>query len=400
MIPFESAHFSHSRASDEAAMTFTLRSTSRYCVQLGAALAALLAASPASAAAPLGGKLAFAVRTWYTAVYETRFMDECPGGLNISNDEYWWRGLSKEERAKRTDNGLLTTLNRFGLATHRGPDSQDVCLNPDLVKDPPFITVEGKTSFGRNLDGTTDGRATPKSCAHEKFTGVNGEPAVDNQMYRLLGCTYGWRTNGIFEVNADEMRGTSGLGMILIEITGVDDPRNDDDVTVTFYRSVDQYAQGPNGRPLPFQTYRIDPSKVDGKLRYGDSLKGKIKDGKLTTASGDVRLPFYGNYNFMHPVVKDMSVELAIAPDGRTAKGMVYGYYDLEEFVYHVVGSGAVISTAGFSCPAFAEAARRLADGYPDPQTGKCTALSSAFRFDAYAAFVLKPGEETKTSAR
>jgi len=35
-----------------------------------------------------------------------------------------------------------------------------------------------------NLDGTTDGAATANSCAHEKFTGPNGEPAVDNQTYR------------------------------------------------------------------------------------------------------------------------------------------------------------------------------------------------------------------------
>jgi hypothetical protein len=365
-----------------------------------ALLGCLLGADAATAGAPPGRKLAFAVRSWYTAVYETRFMDECPGGLNISNDEYWWRGLSREERAKQTENGLLTTLNRVGIAMHRSPESQDVCLNPNLVKDPPLITVEGKTSYGVNLDGTTDGHATPKSCAHPKFTGVKGEPAVDNQMYRLLGCTYGWRTNGIFEVNADEMRGTSGLGMILMEVTGVDDARNDDDVTVTFYRSVDQYAKGPDGRPLPFQTYRIDSSKVDGKLRYGDSVKGKIKDGKLTTASGDVRLPFYGNYNFMHPIVKDMSIELTIAPDGRVAQGMVYGYYDVEEFLYHVLGAGAVISTANFSCGALAVAAHKLADGYPDPQTGECTKLSSAFRFDAYAAFVLKPEDERKTSSR
>jgi len=336
------------------------------------------------------GRLGFVVRNWYTAIYETKFMDECERGLNISNDEIWWRSLSKRDRAEKTQDGLLETLRRWQPAVKRGPNGEDVCLDPTVVEDPPFITVNGKTSYGVNLDGTTDGRATPKSCAHQKFTGVNGEPAIDNQMYRLLGCTYGWRSNGIFEVNADEMRGTSGLGMILIEITDVDDPRNDDDVTVSFYRSIDQFAQDSSGKPLPFSSYRIDVNP-DNSPRYGDSLKGSIKDGVLKTKSGDVRLPFYGNYTFSQHIFRDMSLELHIAEDGSVADGMVYGYYDVEEFLYHVTGTGVVISTAGFSCPALYAAAHELADGYPDPETGECTALSSAFRINTYAAHVIRP---------
>jgi hypothetical protein len=366
-----------------------------------AVLLALAAATPAQAAPPADGKLGFVIRSWYTAVYETKFMDECPAGLNIANDEYWWRGLSKEERARQTENGLITTLNRWGVAAARGPGNENVCLNPYAVKDPPFITVEGRISYGINLDGNSDGKATPKTCAHENFTGVNGEVGVDNQMYRLLGCTYGWRADGIFEVNADEMRGTSGLGMTLIEVTGVDDARNDDDVTLTFYRSIDQHTLDPTGKPLPFSTYRVDVGP-DGTQRYGQSLKGRIKDGRITSDSGDVRLPFYGNYNFMHPTIRDMSVDLKVSDDGKSVKGMVYGYYDVEEFIYHVVGTGAVISTAGFSCPALAEAAWKLADGHPDPQTGKCTTLSSAFRVEGFAAFVQKPepAKGTRVSQR
>lgn len=364
--------------------------------------AGILMVSTANAAPPPNRKLGFVVRDWFTAVYETKFMDECPEGLNISNDEYWWRGLSKPDRARLTENGLQTTLNRWGFASHRGPNGANVCINPFVVKDPPFLTAEGKTSYGIDLDGNKDGSPTAKTCKHENFSGVNGEAGVDNQLYRLLGCTYGWRTNGIYEVNEHEMRGTSGLGMILIDVENVDDSKNDDDVKVTFYRSIDQFAQSSSGKPLPFATYRVD-TEPSGKVRYGDSVKGSIKEGVLKTEPGDVRLPHYGNYNFMHPVIKDLVLDLKVAPDGKTAQGMVYGYYDVDEFVYHVVGSGPVISTAGFSCPAFATAAYELADGYPDPKTGKCSALSSAFRIDAYAAFVQAPantGKDQKVSQR
>ena len=341
---------------------------------------------------PPDGKLGFVVKHWFTAIHQTRFMDECPAGLNIANDEYWWRGLSNEDQARLTDNGLLETLRRWRYAINRGPNGEDVCAQPDVVTDPPLLTIEGDLSFGIDLDGTTDGAATPKSCPHDQFTGLNGDPGVDNQMYRLLGCIYGWRNNGIFEVNADEMRGTSGLGMILIDVSGVDDVENDDDVTVSFYRSIDQFAQGSTGEPVPFTSYRVDTAP-DGTPRYGDSLKGSIKDGVLSTESGDIKLPFYGNYTFNQHVFRDMSIELTLSDDGETADGMVYGYYDLDEFIAHITGTGLVISTAGFSCPAFTAAARQLADGYPDPETGDCTSLSSAFKLEAHAAFIIKPDD-------
>ena len=374
---------------------------SRARARIWAAAAICTFGLASAAGAQSSGTLGFVVRDWYNAIYETKFMDECPEGLNVANDEYWWRSLSREDRAKKTDNGIIQTLSRYNEAVHRGPNREDVCLNPTaLPPDGPFKTAEGKFSYGANLDGTTDGRATAKTCAHPKYTGLDGAPAVDNQMYRLLGCTYGWRSDGIVDLNANEMRGTSGLGMILIEVTGVNerDPRNSDDVTVTFYRSIDQFTLDSTGRPLPFSTYRIET--VNGKPRYADALKGSIKDGVLTTGRGDVRLPFYGNYNFMHPVIKDMGLRLEIDPDGRIAKGQITGYYDVENLIYYITGLGGTVSISGFSCSSINAAAHLLADGYPDPKTGRCTMLSSAFNITAYSAFVLHPEREEKMSQR
>ncbi len=335
------------------------------------------------------------------AVYETKFMDECPAGLNISNDEIWWRSLSKEERSEKTQDGLITTLDRWFLAKNRGPNGEDVCINPEVITDdPPLLTVEGRTSFGVNLDGNTDDSATPKSCKHENFTSPSGVPGIDNQLYRLIGCVYGFRDQGVIEINANEMRRTSGLAMILIEVTEVDDVRNDDDVTVTYYRSIDQFPLDSSGQVIPYSSYRID--QTDDGPRYGDSLKASIVDGVIQTKSGDVRLPYYGNYNYLHPVIRDMQMRLEITEDGTNAQGTVAGYYDLEQYLYHTGGLGPVITTGNFSCPAFFEAAKRLADGYPDPETGECTHISSAFELNAFAAFIVHPDQpnEMETAER
>lgn len=350
--------------------------------------------SVVAADAPENRTLGFVVQGWMPSVYETKYIDECPAGLNISNDEIWWRSLSKAERSEKTQDGLITTLDRWFLAKSRGPKGEDVCINPEVIKDdPPLLTVEGATSFGVNLDGNTDGSATPKTCTHENFISPGGVPGVDNQLYRLIGCIYGFRDQGVIEINANEMRRTSGLAMILIEVTDVDDAKNDDDVTVTFYRSIDQFPLDSSGQVIPHSSYRVDYK--GGGPRYGDSLKGSIVDGVLQAGSGDVRLPYYGNYNYMHPVIRDMQIKLEIADDGTNSQGTVAGYYDLEQYLYLTGGLGPVISTGNFSCPAFFDAAKRMADGYPDPDTGECTHISSAFEINAFAAFVVHPDKSS-----
>src|SRR5690242_20509251 len=96
----------------------------RASLRVGAAFAAcLLMAGPAVQAAPKQPKtLGFVITTWFTAMYESKFFDECPEGFAPSYDEIWWRGLTKPERAKLTDNGLVSRLDRFFVAIKRGPN--------------------------------------------------------------------------------------------------------------------------------------------------------------------------------------------------------------------------------------------------------------------------------------
>ena len=361
-----------------------IRPTRVLCVAAGLLLPCLSLPSLAA-----DKTLSFAIYDWANAIYQTRFGDECPAGLNLGNDEFWWRSLSKQDRARLTNNGLHESGNRYNVALKRGPNQENVCLDPTVITDPFFRTVEGGISYGENIDGTDDGHATPKTCSHQKFTGPDGTKGVDNQMYRLIGCIYGWREGGLIDPHANELRAASGLGMILVEVTGVSDSRNDDDVTVTFYRSIDQFALTGASKPLPFATYRIDT--VQGKPRYGDHLKGRIKDGVLTTDRGDVRLPYYGNYAFINPVIRDMAIKLEIAEDGSASPGMITGYYSMDQFVHYASGLGGIIPVSYYSCPGLYAAAHKLADGYPDPKTGQCTMLSSAFRIAATPAFIQHP---------
>lgn len=378
-------------------MIMPIASTSKHHLAgfLGLAASCAFFVAPALAAGPK--TLGFVITTWNTGLYESKFIDECPEGFNVGYDEIWWRGLSKADRARLTDNGLKSRLDRYFNAIRRGPNGEDVCMNPTVVKDPPLLTVEGKVSYGANLDGNADGNASPKTCAHENFTGLDGTPGVDNQMYRLLGCIYGFRSYGQFEVNANENRKSNGNGMTLIEITGVDDAKNDKEVEVAFYRAIDQYTLDGGGDFTPFASYRVDAP--GGVPRYGSKVKGRIEDGVLLTEAGDVNLPFYGNYTYMNQEIKDMRLRLELSDDGAKARGMASGYYGVDQLMFYIGGLGPISSTAISNCPSIYVAAHELADGYPDPKTGKCTALSSAYNFSAVAAFIVHPKPNEQTAA-
>ncbi len=356
----------------------------------GAVAAALLLAGCSSGPDDEGKTLGFAIIGWTTAVYETKYMDECPEGLAIGNDEIWWTALDPEVRARLTNDGTIepVTASRRAMAGVRGPNGEDVCWNPEVVKDPPLRTVQGPTSFGKDLDGDSTGNPTPKSCKHTNFVSPSGAPGVDNQLYRLMGCHYGWRRHGYVDSNANGERRDTSHGITLVEVSGVDDMQNDDDVRVAFYkkRDGDVLHKDHTGMILANASYRIDLSG-----RYGATTRGRIENGVLITDPVDVTLPFYGNLTHQEFVLREMSIELPLEPqkDERNVRGMVVGYYDLDSFWSYMKQIEFLSVTGQFSCPGIYVAARELADGFPDPETGECTALSSAFHVDAVPAFVI-----------
>ncbi len=351
---------------------------------------ALLLASAAAAPPSTGGPqtLAYVIANFNNAVYETQFMDECPEGPAIGNDEMWWRGLSRADRDKLTENGLVQPVDRRFASVLRGPKGEDVCWNPTVIKEPPLRTVQGVVSYGFNLDGSNDDQATPKSCPHKNFVSERGTPGVDNQMYRLLGCHYGWRHNGVLDTFGNEERRNSGRGVILMEITGVTDPRNSPDVRVAFYRAADPFSIDAAGRILPYASYRVDSNA--GKPRYGAVARGRIVDGVLTTEPIDAKLPFYANSAFAEIQLRDMHLSMDLTPGAAgSVQGLVGGYYDFDKWWEYMLKIEFLIATGDWSCPALYTAARELADGYPDPKTGDCTAISSAFKIDALPAFAI-----------
>jgi hypothetical protein len=322
-------------------------------------------------------------------------MEECPEGIAIGNDEIWINSLSRERKDEVTKGGTLQVLDlpRRPQSYLRGPKGEDVCWSPTSVVDPPMRIVGGRYSYGRNLDGNADGAATPKTCAHGNFTTPDGQPGIDNQLYRLMGCVYGYRDKGYLEHHANRERQDESKGIILIDVAGVDDPRNDDAVEVAFYLSATNLHFDTRGRIVPYSSYEVI------RDRYGHTVKGRIVDGVIETEPGDVTLPIYGNDAATDMVFRDFSIEIKVSDDGTRADGMWAGYHPVDSFWDHIVKVQHNVPVGQYDCPAMYVAAHELADGYPDPVTGRCTALSSAFHFKAVAGFVIAPPQKTELQA-
>ena len=338
------------------------------------------------ASAAEANKLGFVVESWYTAIYDTVYMEECPEGIVIGNDEIWFNDLSPEEKDIETGGGTLQVLDapRRPNQYLRGPNGEDVCWHPESVIDPPMRTVTGKYSYGMNLDGNTNGKATPNTCTHGNFQTPDGSVSgVDNQLYRLMGCVYGYRSEGYLEHHANRERQDESKGIILIDVENVDDPRNDDSVEVSFYLSTTTLDFDTSGRIVPYGSYQTLGN------RYGHTVAGQIIDGVLTTDPGNVTLPLHGNDGFTDMVFRDFRIEMDISEEGTRAKGLWAGYHPISSFWDHIQKVQHNVAVGQYSCPAMYVAAHELADGYPDSETGECTALSSAFTFDAVAGFII-----------
>jgi len=300
---------------------------------------------------------------------------ECPDGPVSTNRDNWQVQFP-------TDADRQRHLERCWDIQNRGPNCENVWLNPQLVKDPlPFREVRGRSAYGRNLDGTPDGRATDRTCPHEKFTGVDGTEAIDNQYYRFIGChksllSLAEPPNNLVSIQK------YALNRLVFEIAGVDDEQNDDSVIVKIYRSSDLLVVDSERKAVPWQTHH-----VTGGPLY--ELHGRIKNGTLETDPADV----YWAATFSQErlaFIRGMTFHLKLSPDGM--EGMRAGYIDLKQ-LWEIYSHMGVTTGQLFyaSAPAAYEAMHRLADGYKDPKSGVCTALSSAVKFSFVRAYVIHP---------
>ena len=188
----------------------------------------------------------------------------------------------------------------------------------------------------------------------------------------------------------NELRRAGGLS-VLVEISGIDNERNDNDVAVTIYYSADPIKRdGTSKIILSDYTYRVNPNP-----EYSQDFarfRGKIVDGVLTTEPLKKVTLHEGPATTWS--MMDARMRIEFHPDG-TMSAVLGGYRDWREFITMAFFRGSDYeNTIGFQAPGMYNAVRRAADGLKDPVTGEFTGISSAYEMEGIPAFI--PPEQQK----
>lgn len=327
---------------------------------------------------------------------------ECPKGLNITEVEYFpeqWKAFMAERQRVREAEGRFIRWDHPLLPP-------DACQDPLSQPDPGYITLDGPAKVaGLDLDGITSTVASSTStpvgangaiaCAHDDFVSPTGEPGIDDQVWRLMGCVRGYRPNDLMDrlFQANTMIKEGGYA-ILMEITGLDDPRDDDAVEVQFLSAAAPVTLDATGEPMELVSFTAHPDRT----YHNERARGRIVAGILTTDPVDLRLKIKQQTQDNAVYLRDARIRAEVGADGRIV-GVLGAYWDSENFWSmmndHTIGGTPQGRNAafnrGFMCAGLYHAIARVADGHPDPKTGQCTSISTALHFEAKPAFVIRP---------
>jgi len=333
-----------------------------------------LAGTASGADAPADGRIGYVLTDRHWAIFETEDgAAECPQGFNLGPREQFSEQFP-DDGVERTV--VETRLLREGRQWH-----------PTIVEEDSFTfhAAQGDQAPGLDLDGVTD---------DNDFQSLDGERAgIDNQFYRVIGCIAHYRDGGIIRHFENKFAQQYNDNRWIIELTDVDDLANDDEVTVSIYRGMDDLLTDAGGEAfIPGATQRVDGRW--GK-DYMEQTTGKIVDGVLTTQPIDtINIPWSSTFDTSgFQTFRGLQLELELGADG--AEGYLAGYADVDAFNHqlnttwstHHQSYGQLSSLSQY------HALRQYADGYPDAESGENTAISSAVKVKLTRVAVLHPGD-------
>jgi hypothetical protein len=331
--------------------------------------------------------------------------DTCAGMTNKPPEAEFYALLPKEQaaaiRSKRGERPIsYGGPDRGGpYMEERGPNMLNVCQMPGIVRDPGHAEPHTKQALGVNLDRDDGSGAAPAgTCKHTNFVSPDGMlQGVDNQLYRVFGCIPGFRGKKGYMNQTHNARRADGNVVTLIQISGIDDLKNDDHVEIGVFYARDKPMRSQEGAFIPHYSFRMTDDPIFA--RFNRRWSARIVDGYVIT-------PPIKTWNFHNgqggPVsLADAQFRLHIEPNGDLS-GVVGGYIDWRE----LASSGAVASSYqeglfNFSCPAVYQSFKRNADAMKDPITGECNGISMGWEIEGIPAFIttMAPKETKSTSA-
>jgi hypothetical protein len=330
----------------------------------------------------------------------------CPSGMTLGLQDIFTATTAGRRKPGESDEDYSARVQRGAMALSTAADGRSLCLHPEAGEPSPYFrTVEPSdiAVFGIDLDGrrSTADTTPTGACPHNDFRGRNGEYGIDNQFYRVVGCSRSFQSTGLSNSWDTEM--LTGSWGILVRLRGVDDIADDEDLTVGFYANTDPIKLSPGREPLAYASYIAESDS-----RFRGETRGRIRNGVLTTDPVNVRFRHVVNSMILERPLTDARLQVTLSEDGHMS-GYLSGYTPVEalyslqygyrngktragEVAPPEVRAGTATGAAfvlGHTCTGSYHALYQHADGHPDPATGRCTSISTQYRLTAIPAFVL-----------
>ena len=302
----------------------------------------------------------------FWSVYQTPdAKQECPRGFNDGPREQFEQLYPYHEGLTVEETQLKQEIETWHPSTE--PDGFE------------FLEVEGEISWGLNLDGEVG----PNDFVHP-----DGSPGIDNEVYRAVGCVIGFRgPDGVEFIFQNKAIIDERYNRMMVELTEVDDLENDDSVTVTVYRGMDRLLTDATGsRVMPGGTQRVDRRWGQNLIRQ---IGARIVDSVLITEPiGELIIPWQNLSVPSIQLFRDARFELDLSAEGAT--GLLAGYADVDTWYYQLIRNDSThhLSNGQISGISLYKSLRRLADAYPDPETGENTAISTALDVKMTQVFI------------
>jgi len=245
----------------------------------------------------------------------------------------------------------------------------------NVVRKLTFLTEEAPGVVrGFDLDSRTSTTADRETCRHPDHKDPTGREGIDNQIAMLFSLL-----EPIVEDTPQiAIQGAINEGrvLVMIELEGVDDLQNDDDVTVNVFRATGRPLVGNKGLIMPYQTFHVDYD-----LDVSTVTGVQIVNGELEAGPVDMEIPMDVLDASFPMRLSQGRVRLKIAEDG-SFTGLIGGGIDIAH-VFHEFGVVVEGPEDDLIRPIF-EANADM--GYSD---GVCSHISMAFGIEGDVAYAI-----------
>lgn len=237
---------------------------------------------------------------------------------------------------------------------------------------------------GMNLDGLVSPDGDLPSCGMRDFTSPEGEPGIDNQFGGLLPVIESYvGSENIGQLLAGAI--ANGQLLILMAIDDLDDPVNDDEVSVRIAAGLGLPLLDAQGKFITYQTFGIDRETAPVS-----TVKASVKDGVLLIGPGEAALPVRVLDARFNLDLHGVRGRIELTPDegggGLSMKGTLGGGLAVADFKGIVtslnIGQDVISMATGL--------VGLLADLARDEEEAKCLQVSAALRIEATPAFILE----------